>query len=157
MRLCQWRRTNGVYVTIHATPNHFSTLFLHRLTLWRPQSRKSKGRELWLGDGAQYGRSRMGAEAGNGSCSAGGRFFRTSADLSWFSGKNGVELAGEWIAIGRHPENRRGCGRGGNDPLDEYAAEDACRHRAHPAGRNTAPAKNAQTEKATSRLSLQVR
>src|SRR5580700_9294444 len=99
----------------------------------------------------------MGAGAGNGSCSAGGRFFRTSADLSWVSGENGVELAGECIAIGRHLENRRGCGRGGHDHLAEYAVEEACRHRAHPAGRNTALAKNAQTENATSRLSLRVR
>ena len=86
MRLCQWRRTNGVYVTIHATPNYFSTLFLHRLTLRRPQSRKSKGRELRLGDSApygasqfpraavSYGRSRMGAEAGNSSAQQAGGF-----------------------------------------------------------------------------------
>ena len=48
---------------------------------------KSQGRALWLGDGVQYGespfpraaglsvrKSRMGAEAGKGSGSAGGRF-----------------------------------------------------------------------------------
>jgi hypothetical protein len=87
---------------------------------------KSQGRALWLGEAPNTVRARFPERRDCRLESPGwgprqGRAlvqqvegFPSLGGFELVFGEDGVELAGECVAV----ENRRGCGREGNDPLD---------------------------------------